>query len=250
MSDFVLGVLEVGRPSPKLAAKHGSYPDLFRALLSPHASDMNICCYAVLDGVFPQSVNHCDAWLVTGSPTSVLDDDPWIEPLRAFLAQAHSQQIPIVGICFGHQILAEALGGRVEVSGKGWGAGVHRYDVYKQASWMDPKPREHRDSAEFAIQALHQDQVVELPEDAEVLAGSDFCPYGVLSYGDTAISFQGHPEINAVLARDIINLRRGDQIPQSRADHALDTVDDAEDANTVARWIVRFLRQAPKDNDP
>lgn len=238
MSGFCLGILETGRPPAELIGAHGTYPDMIEKFLSPAGPSIRFRTYGVLEGEIPRTALECDAWLITGSRAGVLDDAPWMAPLKGFLADAFGAGAPIVGICFGHQILAVALGGRVENSPKGWGIGRHGYPVFKAAAWMQGG------TTEFAIEAMHQDQVVDLPPTATVLAGSDFCPHALLTYGDTAISFQGHPEFTVSYARDLIALRRGALFSDALADTALGSLDRPSDSDAVARWIVNFLEIA------
>jgi len=231
-----VGILETGRPPGELADEHGSYAQMFERLLGTADSTLEFSTYPVLDDEFPASVRECDAWLVTGSRHGVYDGLPWIARLAEFLARSHADGVPIVGICFGHQILAEALGGTVEKSDLGWGLGVHGYHVREPPAWMSGAP------GYFAINAIHQDQVVAPPADARVVAGTDFCPYGVLDYDGRAISFQGHPEFDHAFVRDLMELRRGGVFPEEDVTRALKTLRESIDSSRVAEWIANFLR--------
>lgn len=232
-----LGILETGRP-PEALAHHGSYVAMFQELLGP---EFDYVAFAVIDDVFPATVHDADAWLVTGSRFGVYDEAPWIRRLEAFLREVVAAGVPVVGICFGHQVLASALGARVEKAAAGWGVGPHTYEVIERAPWMEA-------SAErFTLNAMHQDQVLSLPTGAKVLARSDFCPFAALAYGDRAISFQAHPEFDNAYERDLVAMRRGTLIPEGRAEPALAALGDgavAEDAPRVAGWICRFLKEA------
>jgi GMP synthase-like glutamine amidotransferase len=234
-----LGILQTGKIAAELTEKHGEYPGMFERLLAPALPGWRFRSYAVVDGELPPSPDACDAWLITGSRHGVYDDLPWIEPLKAFLRAARAAGRPIIGVCFGHQILAEAFGGRAEKSDRGWGVGVHDYEVLRRPGWMADAP------ARIAFQALHQDQVTEAPEDATLLARSGFCPVGMLAYGDPerpeAISIQLHPEFDAEVAGDILRARRGAAIPPEATDPALETIERPVDAARFAGWVARYL---------
>ena len=144
----------------------------------------------------------------------------------------HTRQL--VGICFGHQLIAQALGGRVELSTQGWGVGVHTYDV-NPGFGFPGEPRQ------IAMQAFHQDQIVELPPDAEVVASSAFCPIAMLQYGTQVRTVQAHPEFDAGFTRYLLELRRGQAIPEAVADLAEPTLDAPTDAHAVARWLADCL---------
>jgi len=232
-----LGILETGRP-PEGLERHGSYVAMFAELLGP---GLDYAAYAVIDDVFPDSVEDEDAWLVTGSAFGAYDDAPWIRRLEGFLRQAVAARVPVVGICFGHQVLASALGAKVEKAGAGWGVGPHAYDVLERPAWMDGA------GDSFTLNAMHQDQVLSLPPGSRLLARSDFCPFAALAYGEHAISFQAHPEFDNAYERELIEKRRGARIPVERADPALAALGEAPaapDAARVAGWIRRFLEQA------
>ena len=158
-----LAILETGRPPGNLADEFGDYPAMFARLLGP---GFEIESFDVAGGRAARARRRIDAYLITGSPAGVYDPLPWIEPLQEFIRAAEDSKM--VGICFGHQVMAEALGGHVEKSDKGWGAGLHRYDDRPRASrgWTAP--------TRSPIPASHQDQVVVQPPNTEVVAASDF----------------------------------------------------------------------------
>ena len=236
-----IGILQTGTVNEALAAEFGQYPEMFLRLYRSVDPSVRITTYSVIDGVFPESPSACDGWLVTGSKHGVYDDLPWIEPLKEFLRQARSARVPLVGICFGHQIMAEAFGGQAEKSSKGWGCGVHRYSVVECAEWMEASP------GGFAMHAMHQDQVTRIPEDATCLASSEFCEFAMLSYGDLdcpdAISIQPHPEFEAPYGKALVALRAGDLIPSDRAEPAIETFGTPVANLDFARWSIAYIQQ-------
>ena len=197
-----IGILETGRPPEDLLNRHGDYPQLVDEWVAPLGGESR--SYAVLDGEFPESASDADLWVITGSRHGVYEDHDWIPPLEQFIRDVRDAGGKMFGICFGHQIIAQALGGTVEKSEKGWGTGVHAYEL--AAEWPEklggPLPEG------LAIQAFHQDQVIEKPEDAATLASSRFCEHAALWYPDFAVTVQGHPEYTATFARDLIEARK------------------------------------------
>lgn len=227
-----LGILETGSPPADLNNRFGSYGDMFRQMLGP---DYRYSYYDVRGGRLPEVGSH-DAYLITGSASGVYDGDPWIEPLKQFIRQS-SGNTPLVGICFGHQIMAEAYGGRVTKSPKGWGAGLHSYEIKRRADWMNSHPE-----MTLSMPVSHQDQIIELPKDAKILAASEFTPYAVLEYPERrAISFQGHPEFSPEYATALIDLRRGTRYQQDFADAAVASLKKPNDSVRVASWVRNFL---------
>jgi len=224
-----VAILETGAPPAALVPRFGAYPAMFAALLGP---DFETARYDVAAGALPQEASDHDAYLITGSPAGVYEDHPWIPPLKDFLRSAKGQA-KLVGICFGHQIMAEAYGGRVEKSERGWGIGLQSYDVAERAPWMDDVPA-------FAIPVSHQDQIVAQPPGSRVLARNAFSPFGLIAYDDQpAISFQGHPEFDPAFAKALVETRR-DRLPGAEA--AIASLDAPNDRARVGEWIRRFLR--------
>jgi GMP synthase-like glutamine amidotransferase len=221
-----LAILETGTPPAPLIAEFGRYPAMFEALLGLEART-----YDVAAGELPPDVGRHDAYLVTGAAAGVYDDLPWITRLKTFLAAARGRA-KLVGICFGHQVMAEALGGRVEKSARGWGVGLHSYPIVRHEPWMDRV-------ALVSVPASHQDQVVLQPPETEVLASSLFTPYAALAWQDgSAISFQFHPEFSPDYAKALIEARY-DVAPDPEA--AIASLDAPNDNQRVGDWIRRFL---------
>lgn len=230
-----LGILETGAPPEGVRERFGDYPAMFRKLLGENAHAWRT--YDVAAGDLPRTPDEQQAYIVTGSSAGVYDPLPWIAPLKGFLRAARSQ-VPLVGVCFGHQVMAEAFGGKVIKSPKGWGVGLHRYEVADRRGWMD-------EAATISVPASHQDQVVEAPPGAAVLGGSSFCPFGVLDYGDgRAISIQLHPEFEPAYAKALIENRRGTRYTDEEADRAILSYEQPDDRRRVGEWIARFLATA------
>ena len=222
-----LAILETGAPPGDLARRFGDYPPMFIRMLG---DGFDIGTFDVAAGALPSDSGAYDAYLITGSPAGVYDPLPWIEPLSDFIRSANDRKM--VGVCFGHQIMAEALGGRVEKSEKGWGAGLHCYSIVRREPWMDGESK-------VAVPASHQDQVVVQPPKTDLIASSDFTPYAALAWRDRpAISFQFHPEFAPDFAKALI-AERHDRV--SNPDEAISSLDAPNDNARVGSWIQRFL---------
>jgi len=221
-----VAILETGRPPGTLADQFGDYPAMFAHLLGP---GFEIEIFDVQAGELPEPGGHA-AYLITGSPAGVYDPLPWIDPLQQFIRSARDSKM--VGICFGHQVMAEALGGHVEKSDKGWGAGLHRYSIVRSEPWIDS-------AGTIAAPASHQDQVVVQPPNTDVVAASDFTPLAALAWTDRpAISFQFHPEFSPAFAKALI-AQRFDTV--SDPDAAIASLDAPNDSARVGQWIRNFL---------
>ena len=231
---YRLAILETGAPPPRPRETFGDYPAMFRNLLGQDT--YRYTTFDVASGALPAAVQDYDAYLVTGSSAGVYEPLPWIDPLKAFLVSAKGRAA-LFGVCFGHQIMAEAFGGKVIKSPKGWGVGLHTYEVRQSETWMDAGPT-------IAVPASHQDQVIVPPTGATVLASSDFTPFGMLAYGDQAASIQLHPEFEPAYAKALIETRRGSRYTEEQADAAIASLEIADDRLRVGAWINRFLETA------
>lgn len=231
-----IAIIETGAPPEQLAGKHPSYPAMMERMLSPLAPELSFATFKTyVDGALPSPADF-DGLLITGSPAGVYDELPWIAPLEGLVRDAAKAGKPQVGICFGHQLMAQAFGGDVKKSDKGWGVGVHHYDVQGAAPWMTPQ------QGEIACAVSHQDQVIAPPPGAKTLAGSGFCEFGALAYAQgPAISFQMHPEFEHDYARDLIAIRRN-RFGEAIADEGLVSLKGRSDRKVMAQWIVNFFQ--------
>ena len=224
-----IAILETGAPPAALAAAHGDYPAMFRDLLG---EGFDFRTFDVQAGEWPDP-EAFDAAIITGSSAGVYETDGWIAELLDWIRSARGRT-RLVGVCFGHQAMAQALGGRVEKSGRGWGVGLHRYQVVSPEPWMSPA------AVTVAIPASHQDQVVEAPAEARVLLRSDFTPFAGLAWGEDAISMQPHPEFTPAFAT-ALTAGRHDRIDPALVERAVDSLKAADDRATVGLWIRHFL---------
>lgn len=224
-----IAILETGAPPPALAARHGDYPAMFRALLG---EGFDFETFDVRSGDLPDPAAF-DAAIITGSSAGVYEAYGWIAGLLDWIRAARGRT-RLVGVCFGHQAMAQALGGRVEKSDKGWGVGLHHYQVASSEPWMSPA------AATVAIPASHQDQVVEKPADARVILRSDFTPFAGLAWGEDAISMQPHPEFTPAFATEL-TAGRHDRIDPALVARAVDSLGAADDRGVVGGWIRQFL---------
>lgn len=220
-----IGILQTGRSVDPLSTKHGDFPDMMAALLVQ--SDFAFQTYAVLDDHFPGGVHECDGWLITGSRHSAYEGLAWMPKLKEFLRATYEADTPIVGICFGHQIIAQALGGKVEKSLLGWVIGPTTYDF--------------NDGSQAVINAWHQDQVTVLPKGATRIATSELCQNAALVYGNRALSYQAHPEFTNAFTKDLLDLRR-DQLPENVCDMADRGFETLTPSAQIADQIVQFFR--------
>lgn len=230
-----IGILKTDAVRPEWVPDFGEYPDMFTALLAKADPNLEFAVYDVEEGEYPDDIDEVDAYLITGSKSSVYEEKAWIARLMDFVRELHAREKKIVGICFGHQIIAHALGGKTEKSHKGWGVGRHTHSFNHSPDWHDGG------DADFDILVSHQDQVVANATGAKVLAGSDFCENAVVQLGDHILTFQGHPEFVSEYSREIMDFRR-EAIGEDVYSSGMDSLAKDAEGDRVARWIVNFLK--------
>ncbi len=235
-----IGVLETGEVDAKLKPVHGSYGDMFASLISGLYDAPNFNIINILKGQFPKNPMDCDLWVISGSRHGVYDDLSWIDPLKNFILRCIGRNIPLFGVCFGHQILAEAMGGSVKKFEHGWCLGVHEYKVKRKLDWNNVI------GSSFSSFAIHQDQVVVPPLDSTNIAGSKFCKFALLAYGNLnhpyAISLQSHPELTHRYVSDLIKVRKSENsFPPSVANDALETLRKEVDNKLITQTILTAL---------
>ncbi|MEM8824381.1 MAG: type 1 glutamine amidotransferase [Pseudomonadota bacterium] len=222
-----IGILLAGHTPEELRAKRGDFDAMFARLLDGHGFTFR--AYDVENMVFPDSVLDCDGWLITGSKHGAYEDHAFIPPLEQFIRGAHAADRPLVGICFGHQIVAQALGGTVVKWPEGWSLGRRDYQL---------------DGGEtIALNAWHQDQVTALPDGAETLASNAFCEHAIVAHGRRAFTVQPHPEFNGDLIADYVTMRKGTgTYPDDRMEKAGAATGQPTDNGRVADAIARFFK--------
>lgn len=231
-------IIEVGRAPDPLAANFSPYRTMFAEMFASTGETFSHDVVSVVAGESLPEPETLEGIVITGSSAGVYEDHSWLEPLRTFIRQAYANRIPMLGICFGHQIMADALGGDVRKSEKGWGLGRHQYRVVSRPDFMVDAPET------LSVVCSHQDQVITPPADAEVILASDFTPNAGLFYrSGRALSFQPHPEFDDDYGQALAELRRG-RAAEGVVDIALDSFASASDSQKMRQYIARFMRMA------
>lgn len=235
-----VGVLACDHVSEKYRAIGGDYTDMFRTMFATHVPDagLELVPVDVIGGERPSGPDQFDGWLCTGSRHSVYDDLPWIADVSTVVRDVHAAGVPFVGVCFGHQLLAQALGGRVERAATGWGAGIERVTVdgatARALGSISPPERS------LALHFMHQDQVVELPPGGDVLGVADHCPVAIMAVGPRALGVQAHPEFTPAYT-DALLADRVARIGEAEVTAARAGLDRPTDEAVVAGWMARLL---------
>ena len=220
-----IGILQTGQSPDVLRGEMGDYPDMFAHLLADKG--LSFTTFHVEAMEFPKDVHDCDGWLITGSRHGSYEDHPFIRPLEDFIRRAYAARVPMVGICFRHQIIAQALGGRVERFEKGWAVGPQDYDFGGQI---------------VRLNAWHRDQVVEKPPEAEVVACNDFCENAALIYGDRAFTVQAHPEFRDEFVKGLMETRGRGLVPDPLMEDAQARLGQENSAALMADRIADFFK--------
>jgi GMP synthase (glutamine-hydrolysing) len=233
MASMRIGLLVCDHVRPEFRGISGDYEDMFRRLFADH-DEVEVVTFDAINGELPSAPGEADAWLTTGSRYSVNDDEPWIRELEGFVREVADAGVPFVGICFGHQLIAKALGGSVVKSDRGWGVGVQEVEVSKDLGWGDS----------YRVLTSYEDQVDSLPTGAEILGWNDHCPVSVMSVGSTILGLQGHPEFEAAYSQALMESRRGTVIPEATVDAGLASLAEEPDGSRLADWILEFVSGA------
>lgn len=224
---MLIGILQTGHTPDALESKFGTYPEMFARLLAGH--DFTFRTWPVVDMEFPSSVRDAEGWLITGSRHGVYDDLPFIKPLEGFVRDAFAARVPMVGICFGHQIIASALGGEVEKFEGGWSVGPTTYSI---------------SGVDYTLNAWHQDQVTRPPDSAEVIGSSDSCRFAALLYSDRAFTVQPHPEFQSDFLAGLIRTRGKGVVPDQLLNEAESRLGTPTNEAAMADRVAEFFLNA------
>ena len=237
---FRIGILECDHFDDELRATYGTYGQMFQNLLLSVDPELTFITYKTLFDQYPQDLNACNAYLITGSKYSIYEKHIWIKKLQNFVYTLHQHQKQLIGICFGHQIIARVLGGEVKKAPQGWGVGTYSSSISITKPWMDPPLSEYR------VIVSHQDQVMTLPENAEQLSSNEFCENSAFQIGNHILCFQGHPEFSDEYARARMQTRK-DIIGRKILKEGLSSLELKTDEKIIAQWIINFLTPSFKN---
>lgn len=231
-----LGILLCDHVQLALQQEFGDYNDMFSQLLYQCDSSLELHCYCVVDGHFPDNIDVCDAYMASGSKASVNDDLPWVNALERFVWQLFLAGKPFIGLCFGHQLIAKTLGGKVARSDKGWGVGVASTKVLRHKHWMKAQKNK------IHLVVSHQEQICQLPPETEVLMGNEFCPYAMIQVSQHFVGLQGHPEFSRAYGKAIMQSRKA-IIAEKNYTQGFKSLSQQADGKLVMGWLINFLQQ-------
>lgn len=223
-----IAILMANTDESDFAQRHPKDGEKFARLLGPLRPDWRFTTVVVKDGEFPADLSDYDGFIITGSPASVHDDQPWVHRLMQVIREIRANGQPLFGACFGHQAIAKALGGRVERNPGGWVFGLAETQM---------------EGAPIRLYAAHVEQVTQLPEGAEPLGGNTDCPVGAYRIGSHVLTTQYHPEIQPDFAAALVEEYR-DKLPAEVAERAAASLAQEAETGRMARRIVAFFEGA------
>lgn len=220
---------------PAVAPTYGSYGVMLERLLrQAGGQDWRIELFDATQGQFPPDYTRFDAVLLTGSKTDSFSDEPWVVALREQVQALLGQRKKLLGVCFGHQLIAYCLGAPVGRSGKGWGTGAMRY------RWLHPELPGARGREAITLIASHQDQVQALPPGTVLLASSEFCPVAAYGSGQDLLCVQAHPEFVPEYSAYLLNKRRS-TFPPGQYESSMESLSGGHEGSDFARLMVAFV---------
>jgi GMP synthase (glutamine-hydrolysing) len=238
-----LAILDCDYLYDNLKQDYISYPHMFIKAFEASNQPISYEVFSAIDRQLPNITHEFDGWVIMGSKFGAYDDYPWIHELKAFIRQLYAAGEKLAGICFGHQIIHQSLGGKVQKAAVGWGVGVHDYQVLQRPQWLTCLAEDV--PAHLSIIVSHQDQVVETAPGAQVLAGSTFCPNAICTINDQIFTCQAHPEFTAEYSRILMNIRRT-CIGVEKVELAEMSLLKALDSRRVLQWLYQLFIQPRK----
>lgn len=230
-----IGLLMANTDESDFAQRHPKDGAKWATLLAEVRPDWHLSVWPVKDGVFPEGPGVVDGWIISGSPASVNDPDPWVDRLMHLIRAIAAQGVPLFGACFGHQAIARALGGKVGRNPGPFVLGLVQTDEHAPEPWMGAE-------GPMALYAAHGEQVVDLPRGARVLSGNADCPVGAFVVGDRILTTQYHPEITPDFMAALLDEVRG-KLPDAVVDGARASLVALPDRARMAERIARFFEQ-------
>ena len=241
-----IGILQADSVLVQFQPDHGNYPGMIAGILGQAATELNLKAefrnYDVEHGIYPDAIDECDGYVITGSKKSVYDDDPWIDALKEYTRELHNAEKKLVGLCFGHQLVAEALGGKTVGAELGWCVGIHENEIVQSKWFMDGE-----ELGLFTLIVSHKDQVIQLPKGAQLLASAKQCTNSMYCIDDHIFTMQGHPEFTQEYSRDLMDMRQ-ETLGAGTYTAGVASLDKPLMREIVSRWIIRFMKGKPSVN--
>jgi GMP synthase-like glutamine amidotransferase len=239
---FRVGILRVDDVNTELVDTFGEYPEMFEDLLQKanfsrpleQQVELIFTTYYSNEGHLPETLSEQHAYIITGSKTGVYEDLAWIAELERFIQTLHKAKKIVVGICFGHQLIAQALGGLAAKAPQGWQIGV------KTANLNQNNTNDYNGIAAFNLLYSHQDQVIKAAPGSLIVASTPDCPIAMTTLGNHILTFQGHPEFNKSYAQSLYEFRQA-VYPQDRYNEAIRSLELSIDEIAVAQWMIDFI---------
>jgi len=236
-----IGILQCGALDEDIQDPYGDIPDMVVSAFLRNDPGIQFSMFDAINDELPE-LDSCDAFLLTGSTSSSYERTPWILTLEDFVREAARTGKKMLGICFGHQLITQALGGKVEPCERGWALGTGFYELTTQKSWMNPP------LGKLDILVLHRDQVSSIPAKSKVIAQSQFCPYFMLQHGTNILTTQGHPEFTPEILRHLTDANI-DNFTSNKIREALTSLNASIDSDVLVNWMINFInKETPKRN--
>ena len=242
-----IAILLAGHTNKAMPQRFHDYHDMFTILFQglPNAEGFRFTTLAVVDDIFPNHPDDYDGYLISGSAYGVYDDAPFISRLIDLIQKIHQAKKPLFGVCFGHQIIAHALGGKAQKWHKGWVLGTTEVRLTKLPDWVEEKDWIDAKDNTINLIHVHQDQVTKLPRGAKLIGTANPCKNAAYIIGDTVFAVQGHPEFDAPYTDALVGLL-ADRAGESAVKAARESLSTPHDGMRIANWILAFfLRHKP-----
>jgi len=234
--DLRIGILECDHVDPVLVDQYGDYHEMFANLVYVQDKNIEFSIYDLTVGQLPIDLNACDAYIITGSTYGVYEDIPWIPKAKHLVKRLYAERIPTVGICFGHQLIAESLGGKViKAEDKGRGLGVQTWEIKSFPAWMGDAT-----DVNISLNACHQDQVIKMPDNSDLIVSSAFCPIAGFQTG-SMLGIQGHPEFDYDFTKYLFD-KYNDTLDEESKSEASESLKKQPDSNVVGSWMINFIK--------